>query len=146
MEDIIYKHALKHIVSKMGNKITDGKQLLKAGRELFGKKIHGVYPADRIPKLTKQQPYCIANLDTANMFGSHWVAIVRDGNDLLFYDSFGRKASKILPYIYEGGRNVINTEDDKEQDLNGVEENCGQRSLTALFIYDQFGRKMFLKL
>lgn len=145
--DTIYKLALKYLESKMGNKITDSDQLHKMGRKLFGKKFKGVYPSDKALKLTQKQPYAIVNLDNSDEFGSHWTAVGLNNGDLLFYDSFGRKASKILPSIFKGGKQVIDTEDDVEQDLNGKKEsNCGQRSLASLVVLDQWGRDMFLKL
>lgn len=154
MEDRIYNYVLEHVESVMGNGITDEDQLRRAGKQLIGRNFLGVFPADITPKLTKTKNIAIMNLDPSWMPGSHWITIVKDKGDILVYDSLGRKATKILPILFKGGENnVINTELDKEQDTkrdkNGRiirEDNCGQRSLVAAFIYDQFGRDLFLRL
>ena len=42
--------------------------------------------------------------------------------------------------IQSGNGLIKETENDPEQDLNGkVEENCGQRSLAAMCVYNQYG-------
>ena len=140
----IYNMALKHIENAIGhNGTTWNDRLHRAGKNMFGKKFSGVYPSDDI-KWKKGSIYAIVNLDGKYEPGSHWTLVIKDGNNKLFYDSFGRKASKIMPSLNKGKGNIINTELDPEQDIK--ENNCGQRSLAACFVYDQFGREMFLKL
>ena len=55
----LYKHTLKQIEKITGETTTYMHQLDKVGKRLFGEQFHGVYPADRIPKLSEQTPYCI---------------------------------------------------------------------------------------
>ena len=50
----------------------------------------GVYAADHIPKILSPPVAIIANLDTANKPGSHWVAIYIDKNGYgVYFDSYG---------------------------------------------------------
>ncbi len=154
IEDQIYNFVLNHVESVMGNKVTDEDQLRRAGKQMFGEKFLNVYSADRRPRFHGKKKYAIMNLDPSWMPGSHWVAVIKDNNDLLVYDSLARKSTKILPILFKGGAgNVIDTEYDKEQDtkrdINGKiirEDNCGQRTLSSIAVYDMFGKDMFLKL
>lgn len=139
----IYNTFLKYLTGIVGNKETDSDQLTKIGKQLFGSKFSGVFPSDKI-KLTSKSPYAIVNLDNSNQFGSHWTTVIKHGKEYLFYDSFGRKATKIIPSIFKLGGKIIETEDDVEQDIK--QENCGQRSMSALFVYDQFGKDAFLQI
>lgn len=142
--DIIYNSALRYIEDVMGNGVTSDGQLDSAGKIMFGRKWSGVYSADERPIFDIDKKYAIMNLDPRFLPGSHWIGLIKTGNDLLVYDSFGRKSSKIIPSIFRGGQNIIDTEYDSEQNVK--EDNCGQRTLIAIFIFDQFGREMFLQL
>jgi len=129
----IYNSFVHEIVKKIGsNGETTDTQLDKIGKGLFKQKFAGVFAADTIPKSTSFG-YCIANLDNADQPGEHWVAIVKNNGKYLVYDSFGRKTSDILPNL----ENVTDTDYDAEQFKH--EENCGQRCLAWLLVYDQFG-------
>jgi len=77
---------------------------------------------------------CIANLDSSNESGSHWVGIVKNSGKKLIYDSFGRKTKNILPNM----TSTVDTEYDLEQGL--LESNCGARSLAALCVYNWWGK------
>ena len=88
----LYDLILTHIVEpRVGSVVTYGSDLRRFGQHILGDAFSGVYSADQIPPLTAQAPYCIANLDPANMPGSHWVALARrpDGH-IVYYDSYGR--------------------------------------------------------
>ena len=135
-----YKGALKDIITHMGkdNTTYEG-ELKRMGNTLFGNKFHGVYAANEIPVITKMKPYCIANLDERGESGSHWVALVRvNGKEVMFYDSFGRKQTQLLPKLKIKGKRIVDTDRDKEQKI--IEDNCGQRCLAFLAVYDTFGR------
>ncbi len=139
----IYKLALKHIVNKMENNgTTFSSDLERTAKRMLGAKFLGVVPSDKIPKMA-DGTYIISNLDNSYQSGSHWISIVKDGKNLLVYDSFGRPGKRIIPSLIEKG-NIIDTEDDAEQGKN--EENCGQRSIASLFVYDQYGKDMFMLL
>ena len=56
----------------------------------------------------------------------------------MFYDSFGRNDTEIIPNLkYSGNGKIINTDDDTEQEI--MEENCGARCLAWLCLYDEYG-------
>lgn len=140
--DAIYNITVREIAKWLGtNGITDSLQLTKLGKHLFGQKWSGVYAADQKANWKGSQRYAIYNLDPSYLGGSHWVSVIKENGKILFYDSFGRPAKQILPDL---GGSVVNTEPDAEQ--TDKQENCGQRALSAIFIYDQFGKAAFLKL
>jgi len=130
---------LKSIEKKHGNMETNTSELTKIGKKMFGGRFRGVYSSDRIP-IMKNKQYAIINLDDSTQGGSHWVSLIKEGNKSLVYDSFGRKTYKILPELVQSGNGIVlETENDAEQ--HHVEENCGQRSLAALKVYDKYGWK-----
>lgn len=127
----------------LGNSTTYLGTLEKVGKKLFGIKFKGVFPSDKIPKLNDLSPYCILNLDSSYEGGSHWIALVKLPNEkgALFYDSFGRDYKKIIPEVMLSGNGRIkNTEDDAEQEIE--QEDCGQRCLAFIMLYDKKGEKM----
>lgn len=143
MQDHIYSIILDNIQQILGKNDTFDSDLNKIGVDLFGDLWGGVFPVDKW-KPNQKKPYAIVNLDTSDMPGSHWVAIITEPNHILVYDSFGRTSQKILKKLKVGSGTIIDTEYDAEQDKK--EYNCGQRSLSALLVYDLYGRNMFLKL
>ena len=141
----IYKQILKRVEKNVikHNGTTFMSELNKIGKEVMGIRFKGVYPSDRIPKLTNLKPYCILNLDNSSQGGSHWIAVVKTKKDIIVYDSFGRKAKSIIPSLFTSGNGkIINTDLDKEQNIK--ETNCGQRSLSFLIFYEKYGREKSL--
>lgn len=135
---------LKDLEAIIGNDTTFSLQLKKIGQFLFGRRFVGVYPSDKLPYLRHSQ-MCIANLDASDLPGSHWIAMVKNGRDTYFYDSFGRKATKIMPTITkEGG--AIKEDLTRTAEQKTTENDCGQRSMTWLIIYDVYGPKEALKI
>ena len=128
------------MIGKSGSTYLD--ELDMFGTKMLGNKFHGVYPSDKIPKLTTKQPYCILNLDKSTQSGSHWIGVARTPAYILVYDSFGRKTKRILPALFKnsGKLKIVDTEADPEQDI--LEENCGQRCLSWLILLDNYGLKM----
>lgn len=142
--DAIYKTLLRKVEDKMGNKTTFSNDLYNVAKSLLGNKFQGIFTADKLPLLTKTQPYAIVNLDSSWEEGSHWIALAKSGKKVIFYDSFGRPAKSILPLLKgEGGTTIVNTEDDAEQKI--AESNCGQRSTAFLLLFDKYGEKMALQ-
>ena len=139
--DEVYKTILRKVEKKIGNETTFSNDLHNVAKSLLGHKFQGVFTADKLPRLTKTQPYAIVNLDSSWEEGSHWIALAKSGKKVIFYDSFGRPATSILPLL-KGG-NVVNTEDDAEQKIE--ETNCGQRSVAWLMLFDKYGEKMALQ-
>ncbi len=138
-----YDFWLKEIQKVMGQTTTSTNQLNLAGNTLLGRQYRGAWPSDKIPKLKSGQ-FAIANLDSSQQAGTHWVALAQSGGQLMVYDSFGRKSKKILPAAYRGGKLVVDTELDVEQ--GKPQKNCGQRCLAALAIFKMYGGQAFMKL
>jgi hypothetical protein len=135
-----YNDILKNTVYPLtGNKTTYGNVLEEIAKKIFGKMFHGVYPSDQIPSLSLNKKYAILNLDSSDMGGSHWVAVARDKNDILIYDSFGRKAKKIIPSLTNSTGKIINTDLDAEQKIE--ETDCGARCIAWLIFFHKYGRK-----
>ena len=133
----IYKANLKIVERKVGVNTTWQSDLDKLGRRMFGSKFVGVFPSDIIPKLSNGC-YCILNVDKSNEPGSHWVALVKRGHRLIFYDSFGRSGKKLIPSLLKShnGR-LVDTDSDAEQKI--LESNCGARCIAWLMLYDEYG-------
>lgn len=130
----IYENLLGYVTTIMrDNDVTTGIQLQKYGKMFFGRKFTGVFARNQIP-LNFQ--YIIVNLDQSDEPGSHWLACVRHDKQILVYDSFGRN----IPLFV----NQINTQSDAEQHFQ--EENCGQRCLAFLLLYDYYGFNMAKKI
>jgi hypothetical protein len=103
----------------------------------------GTFPVDKIPKKMKNMQSCIINLDDSTQPGSHWIALYRTGSrGTIVYDSFGRKASKILFKKAKELKKYINTESDAEQ--KKIEENCGQRCIAWLLLCEIYGENAAL--
>jgi len=98
---------------------------------------------DKIPKMKPNQS-CIINLDNSSQPGSHWIALFKTPRrGTIIYDSFGRKAKKILnKKLYsknplESIGKYLETENDAEQRID--ESNCGQRCLAWLLVCNLYG-------
>lgn len=116
---------------------TDNFELMRIGRQLFGRKFAGVYSSDQRPALSKKAPYAILNTKPASSGGEHWVALARvpSTGKLMHYDSFGRSHRELFPDRWED--RAVDTELDAEQDERTTE--CGQRSIAWLLLFDQLG-------
>ncbi len=132
----IYKDYMSILKSYIGNDTTFSNELAQKGKKIFGNRFRGVYASDKLPRINNKQMY-IANLDKQNERGSHWIGVYKHNDRLFVYDSYGRSSKKIFPSIFhrKGGR-VIDTEYDAEQSVK--ENNCGLRSITALYLFDNF--------
>jgi len=127
-----YYRFLRLIEKNLGKDVTYDSDLTRVGRYLFGKKYLGTFPWDKRPKGSpggsKVKGYYIVNLDKTGEPGTHWCAVA----DGLFYDSFGRA---LMP---------DRTDDDPEQHV--LENNCGQRCLAFLCVYERHGRAVAKKI
>ena len=127
----IYDTILLEIERIMGKDTTTNNiELNELCKRILGSKFIGVFSSDQIPKLKKGQS-CIANLDTSDKPGSHWVALYcNEHTRCYFYDSFGRPI-KSFKNLQKRNRMVQEAKDyDAEQ--SKTESNCGQRSATFL--------------
>ena len=134
----LYRKVLRQIEKELGIGSTDDTQLEETGTEIFGPAFKGVFPSNKVPRLTQKQPYLIANTDRANQPGTHWLALARylkNPNMVFLYDSFGRPTDELVPWISK--QKVVDAELDAEQ--KEVESNCGQRCLAWLVVFDEMG-------
>ena len=141
-----YKCILAEVEEHIGHTHrTNTTELESAGMFFLPMKFRGVFPANQIPILTLEQPYCIVNLDSSDQVGRHWVSIAKHKGGVHFYDSYGRDGGSILPLLILSGNGYItNADNDVEQSLH--ESNCGQRSLSWLLLYERYGAKLALEL
>ena len=128
----LYEFVLNEVQKDLGNGITSDEQLNKYCK--FLPKFKGAHAFDKIPKL-KNLESCIADLDTSNEPGSHWVALYQYKNKTYIFDSFDRKISHF--------RKV---EIDKPVMQKPKEEDCGQRCISFLALIESIGLNDTLKL
>ena len=143
----INKSFMKILRPFIGGSTTYGNLLNEKGHLLFGDRFLGVFAADQLPKVKdiKVGEMYIANLDDSDESGSHWIGVYRGSREnpknkkLYVYDSFGRKSSKIIPSLKKTlskGVKIQDSEYDAEQKES--EYSCGLRSMTALYMFDEF--------
>lgn len=139
-----YKKILKFVESKLGVDSTTNFELDKFAKKSGMSKYVGTFSSDQIPEMEDGES-CIVNLDDSSKGGSHWVALYKDGDNLIVYDSFGRSSKKILKSVHHSGNGKVkDTDYDVEQ--KDEEDNCGQRSLSALIYCYKYGPKKLLEL
>ena len=104
--------------------------LTEAGKTMFKDRYRGTFAVNEIASMLngglKHGEMIIVNLDKRSSVGSHWIALVNHEKDIILYDSFGRQIPE-----------VQNTEDDPEQSI--LEEDCGARCLSFLWVYERLG-------
>jgi len=138
-----YNVILQKVFKRLGKKALNTNDIDDYCRQHIGRKYRGCFAYDMMPKLGKGE-CCIINTDDSTQGGTHWVACVRDGKDVIMYDSFGREKNEILPKL--GGKYLM-TDDDAEQKNNAVDgETCGPRCIAFLKYYYKFGREKALEI
>lgn len=138
-----YRSLLREIQKVMGSTTTSTHVLNSSGKILLGVKFKGAWPSDAVPRL-RNGDMAISNLDGSDGPGSHWVALAKTAGKTMVYDSFGRKARRIIPTLNKGGHSTVDTDLDVEQ--GKAQKNCGQRCLAALGVFQIYGAKGFMKL
>lgn len=63
--------------------------LLQMGKQILPSSFKGVFPKDALPKAKRRQQMFILNTDTANLQGTHWVAVIVRNGEGYYFDSFG---------------------------------------------------------
>ena len=64
-------------------------QLLDATKQLKIKNMRGVFVRDELPKRTRKVECGILNLCDSSGNGTHWTAWIKNGNEKLYFDSYG---------------------------------------------------------
>lgn len=121
---LFYNQLLSNLEDALGNDITSGGDLDRIGSSLFMRKWKGVHAANE-PYDSKG--YNIVNLDDSGSPGTHWVAVA-NGH---VYDSFARCG------IIGEAEDLCAGDGKADQKLK--ENNCGQRCLAWLCVYDSAG-------
>ena len=85
--------------------------------------------------------YSILNTDDSSKPGTHWVALIQNGNTLYVYDSFGRSKEYLMKqfndWMNRNNYKVVFV--NKKPEQNGKQVNCGLRSLLWLIFVDKYG-------
>lgn len=136
----INKEYIEILKLYIGNSTTYGSDLLKKGKKILGSNFKGVYSSDKIPNLKNGQ-MIIVNLDESNQPGSHWIGVMHHNDNNYVYDSFGRSSQKIIPSLGQG--NIKDAQYDSEQ--RKQENNCGLRSLVALYMMNELDPDIVIK-
>ena len=128
-----YNSLLKKVKKQFGHSGTTLDSELQQWCDKHIPKFTKVVAYNKMPSLKKTQS-CIVNLDHSSEGGSHWVAVYKNSKGgLVFYDSFGRPAKKILSKL-DKGLKMIDTDRDAEQRVSQMD--CGQRCCAwLLFVH-----------
>ena len=132
----------RNLIKVLGRKSTTDRQLSDVGRKLFGKKYIGTFSQDYKPNARPNYQFFIINTDTKGGPGEHWVAVVKNNNTYYIYDSFGRKAHKLL-HVFTKGKLIIESDLDAEQ--RGASQVCGVLCISWLQVVNDFGIRNALK-
>ena len=77
--------------------------LINAVKELKIKCFRGVYLLDTLPGKPNKKECGIVNLDKSGGPGTHWVAWYKNGNNKIYFDSYGIQPPKeIIKYLGKG--------------------------------------------
>lgn len=102
-------------------------------------KINNVLPYDQIKinEMNNGESYII-NTDPSYKDGEHWVSIIKHDNCYIFYDSFARTLYNTIPELNKKIKSCIKNIN-KQPDQFGSTTNCGQLTLTFLYVYYKYG-------
>ena len=95
--EVLFKKFKRQIIKQMGRDETSDTQLRGIGNELLGRRFIGVYPQDKIP--LGRTGLIIANTDTSNGPGVHWVAMVLTQKTIYVFDSFARATKQLMKIL-----------------------------------------------
>ena len=110
--------------------------ILKIAKYLEIPYFKGVFTRDQLPEKLENKESEIVNFNTSKEPGSHWVAYFRDGNQKIYFDSFGQVIpTEIQKYLktkeeYQNNLPVIQRNTDIVQEPNTVI--CGHLCLYVL--------------
>ena len=77
--------------------------LIDAVKELKIKCFRGVYLLDTLPGKPNKKECGIVNLDKSGGSGTHWVAWNKNGNNKIYFDSYGIQPPKeVIKYLGKG--------------------------------------------
>lgn len=147
---MLYSELTKDIEKAMGSDdITTTSQLNQIGGSLFGEKFLGAYPRDDIP-LDRLKPgdMVIINTDTSDQPGQHWMPFARGlkkRSAYYYHDPFAKFHLKMEQKGFGTGRALIEA-DSTDQEQSTKENNCGQRALAWLLVFQHCGEDAATKI
>ena len=126
---------------------TSSRELNAAGREFFGPEWLGVFASDQIPPApARGRSFALVNLDTSSGRGTHWTARYTENGTRMYYDSFARRVSQILPHV-QGAVDTDTRASVLDQNRVGAGyQSCGQRSIAALLVARDTGTRGFMQM
>ena len=75
-------------------------QLIEAAKKIQIHNFRGVFLRDELPKRPRRNECGILNLDGSNGVGTHWCNFLKNGNDKLYFDSYGLPPpTELLKYL-----------------------------------------------
>lgn len=79
-----------------------------------------------LPRKPKRNESAIINLDSVESAGTHWVAYVKKGNVIKYFDSFGnlRPPMEVIRYFNKNPKTIITYNYERLQHYNSAI--CGQ--------------------
>ena len=110
--------------------------ILKIAKYLEIPNFKGLFTREQLPEKLENKESGIVNFNTSKEPGSHWVAYFRDGNQKIYFDSFGQVIpTEIQKYLktkeeYQNNLPVIQRNTDIVQEPNTVI--CGHLCLYVL--------------
>ena len=108
---------------------TNEDELLRAGKHFLKHCFRGVYSSDEASTILDKMDdlsCVIANNESRNENGEHWIALYKSHDNIHIYDSFGRKGGDVSHHFGE----YVRSHPKPEQHL--LQTNCGQLSLAWL--------------
>lgn len=91
----------------------------------------GVFMRDTLPRRPNKNESAIVNLDISDNPGTHWVAYIKNGNEVQYFDSFGDLKPPKEVVSYFGSHVKITYNSEPYQIYN--QWNCGHLCLRFLF-------------
>ena len=109
---------------KLPDRALTDKDIYKYAHQLQIPNFRGVFMKDSLPKSPLQRECAIVNFNTSEEPGSHWVAYHKDGNQRIYFDSFGQiTLGEVQKYLktdaeMREGKQVIQRNTDIVQRIN----------------------------
>lgn len=99
---------------------------------------------DKLPLKIKNKECGIINLDNNDGVGTHWTAYVKNGNNIIYFDSFGnlKPPTETIKYFNSFRKRnttkhiIIQYNHDNFQEYNTF--NCGHLCLDFLYKYSKY--------
>jgi hypothetical protein len=117
--------------------ITNNIELDRVGHALI-KNFIGTYSSDEVPML-KEKESCILNTKPKSSSGEHWVALKKYKNSIYFYDSYKRPYYELSKHWKT--KKWIQPQVNAHPDESNYASNCGQLSLSSLYVFNKYGPK-----